>query len=82
MLDTMGWLNPKIVFGPIKDSYDHHPELLPDPVLLLPNWNIVKQKILRLVIIGVILKVSMKVNEFCQLQRSKMTPGTIMVIFF
>ena len=31
---------------------------------------------------GVILKASMKVTEFCQLQRLKMTPGTIMIIFF
>ena len=31
--------NTKIIFGPTKDSYDHDPQLLPDPVLLLPNWE-------------------------------------------
>ena len=40
----MGWLNTKIIFGPIKDSYDHHPELLPDSVLLLPNWEYCETK--------------------------------------
>ena len=42
---------------------DHHPELLPDPVLLLQIVNIVQLRTIKWGIMGVFQKVSMKVIE-------------------
>ena len=82
MLDEMGWLNTKIIFVPTKDSYDHHPQLLPDPVLLLPNLEYCETENIKVGHYVCHFKGINEMSEFCQLQRSKMTPGSFMIIFF
>ena len=71
MLDEMGWLNTKIISVPTKDSYD-----------LLPNLEYCETENIKVGHYVCHFKGINEMSEFCQLQRSKITPGSIMIIFF